>query len=57
MKTADIKWNTTCHYSTGVMVSDNVDIPFKIKQPFPVTIVNSNINNVYTVFLINLMLF
>ena len=33
-----------------------VDIPLK-NQPFPATIVIYNINNVYIVFLINLMLF
>ena len=54
--------NTTCHWNTGVMVADNgplysyVDIPLK-NLPFPATIVIYNIKNVYTVFLINLMLF
>ena len=48
-----------CHWNTGVMVADNgplysyVDIPFK--KPAPIVIYN--INNVDTVFLINLMLF
>ena len=51
-----------CHWNTGVMVADNVplyayvDIPQK-NLPFPATIIIYNINNVYTVFLINLMLF
>jgi hypothetical protein len=51
--------NTMCRWNTGVMVSDNgpvyacVDVPLK-RQPFPATIV---IYIVYTVFLINLMLF
>ena len=44
------------------MVADNgplyayVDIPLK-NQPFPAITVIYNISNVYTVFLINLMLF
>ena len=51
-----------CHWNTVVMVDDNgtlyayVDIPIK-KQTFPAAIVTYNINNVYTVFLINFMLF
>ena len=54
--------NTTCHWNAGVMVADNgplyayVDISLK-NLPFPATIVIYNINNVYTVFLINFMLF
>ena len=48
------------HWNTGGMVADNgplyayVDIPLK-KQLIQATVVIYNINNVYTVFLINLM--
>ena len=51
---------TTCHWTTGVIVAENrplyayVDVKNVL---FPATIVIYNISNVYTVFLINLMLF
>jgi hypothetical protein len=51
-----------CHWNTGVMGADNgplcayVDIPYRICHSLA-TIVIYNINNVYTVLLINLMLF
>ena len=53
--------NTTSHWNTGVMVADNGPLYAYVNSiknlPFPATIVIYNMNNAYTVFLINLMLF